>query len=84
MPVRASSSRHHNASRSLGFTRARVECLDDDDQLVHCMRQAFEREPDFRVTSVNYDSSAYFHEREHQTDDGEVSIARDESVPGYD
>jgi hypothetical protein len=37
------------------FILAIVEFLDGDSQRVHYMRQPFQREPDFGVTSVNYD-----------------------------
>ena len=36
------------------FILAIVEFLDDDSYRVHYMRQPFQREPDFGVTSVNY------------------------------
>ena len=32
-----------------------VEFLDDNTHLVHYVREPFKREPDFGVTSVNYD-----------------------------
>ena len=34
-----------------------VEFLDGDNHRVHYLRQPFQREPDFGVTSVNYDFS---------------------------
>jgi len=37
------------------FILAIVEFLDGDSNRVHYMRQPFQREPDFGVTSVNYD-----------------------------
>ncbi|MGI8764989.1 MAG: DUF3883 domain-containing protein, partial [Gemmatimonadaceae bacterium] len=37
------------------FTLAIVEFLKEDDHRVHYLRQPFQREPDFGVTSVNYD-----------------------------
>jgi hypothetical protein len=37
------------------FILAVVEFLDDDDHRVHYVRKPFQREPDFGVTSVNYD-----------------------------
>jgi hypothetical protein len=37
------------------FILAIVEFLDGDSHRVHCVRQPFQREPDFGVTSVNYD-----------------------------
>ena len=37
------------------FILAIVEFLDDDTHRVHYVRQPFQREPDFGVTSVNYD-----------------------------
>jgi SNF2 family DNA or RNA helicase len=37
------------------FILALVEFLGDDSQRVHYLRQPFRREPDFGVTSVNYD-----------------------------
>ncbi len=37
------------------FVLAIVEFLDDDSHRVHYIRQPFHREPDFGVTSVNYD-----------------------------
>ena len=37
------------------FILAIVEFLDDDTHKVHYLRQPFQREPDFGVTSVNYD-----------------------------
>jgi hypothetical protein len=37
------------------FILAIVEFLDGDSHRVHYMRQPFQREPDFGVTSVNYD-----------------------------
>ena len=37
------------------YILAIVEFLGDNDQRVHYLRQPFEREPDFGVTSVNYD-----------------------------
>ncbi|MFZ1573781.1 MAG: helicase-related protein [Chromatiaceae bacterium] len=39
------------------FILAIVEFLDDDRHQVHYLRQPFQREPDFGVTSVNYDFS---------------------------
>jgi len=37
------------------FILAIVEFLDGDTHRVHYLRQPFRREPDFGVTSVNYD-----------------------------
>ncbi len=37
------------------FILALVEFLDSDSHKVHYLRQPFRREPDFGVTSVNYD-----------------------------
>lgn len=37
------------------FILALVELLDEDEHRVHYLRQPFQREPDFGVTSVNYD-----------------------------
>jgi hypothetical protein len=37
------------------FVLAIVEFLDDSAQRVHYVRRPFQREPDFGVTSVNYD-----------------------------
>ena len=37
------------------FILAIVEFIDDDTHKVHYVRQPFKREPDFGVTSVNYD-----------------------------
>lgn len=37
------------------FILAIVEVLDEDSHRVHYLRQPFQREPDFGVTSVNYD-----------------------------
>ena len=37
------------------FILAMVEFLDGDSHQVHYLRQPFRREPDFGVTSVNYD-----------------------------
>ncbi len=37
------------------FLLAIVEFLDNDSHRLHYVRQAFQREPDFGVTSVNYD-----------------------------
>ena len=37
------------------FILAMVEFLDGDSHKVHYLRQPFRREPDFGVTSVNYD-----------------------------
>ena len=37
------------------FILAIVEFRDDDTHRVHYLRQPFQREPDFGVTSVNYD-----------------------------
>jgi len=37
------------------FILAIVEFLDGDSYRVHYLRQPFQREPDFGVTSVNYD-----------------------------
>jgi hypothetical protein len=39
------------------FILAMVEYLDEDSHRVHYLRQPFGREPDFGVTSVNYDFS---------------------------
>ena len=36
------------------FILAMVEFLDRDEHRVHCLRRPFQREPDFGVTSVNY------------------------------
>jgi hypothetical protein len=38
------------------FILAIVEFLTDDTSRVHYVRRPFQREPDFGVTSVNYDS----------------------------
>lgn len=38
-----------------GFILAIVEFLDDNSHRVHYLRQPFQREPDFGVTSVNYE-----------------------------
>ena len=40
------------------FILAIVEFLDADDHRVHYLRRPFGREPDFGVTSVNYDFAA--------------------------
>ena len=40
------------------FILAIVEFLDGDSHRVHYLRQPFGREPDFGVTSVNYDLAA--------------------------
>ena len=37
------------------FILAIVEFLDDGEHCVHYLRRPFQREPDFGVTSVNYD-----------------------------
>jgi hypothetical protein len=37
------------------FILAMVEFLDSDKHRVHYLRRPFQREPDFGVTSVNYD-----------------------------
>ena len=37
------------------FILALVEFLDGDSHRVHYLRRPFHREPDFGVTSVNYD-----------------------------
>jgi len=37
------------------FILAIVEFLDGDSHRVHYIRQPFQREPDFGVTSINYD-----------------------------
>jgi hypothetical protein len=37
------------------FILAMVEFIDDATHKVHYLRQPFHREPDFGVTSVNYD-----------------------------
>ena len=37
------------------FILAVVEFTDDDSHRAHYLRQPFQREPDFGVTSVNYD-----------------------------
>ena len=42
-------------NRPDSFILALVEFLGDDSQRVHYLRQPFRREPDFGVTSVNYD-----------------------------
>ena len=34
-----------------------VEFLDSDEHRLHYLRRPFQREPDFGVTSVNYDFS---------------------------
>jgi hypothetical protein len=39
------------------FILAIVEFMDDDGHRVHYVRRPFQREPDFGVTSVNYDFS---------------------------
>lgn len=39
------------------FILAIVEFMPDDDYKVHYLRQPFQREPDFGVTSVNYNFS---------------------------
>jgi hypothetical protein len=43
--------------RRSGASLAIVEFLDDDSHRVRYLRQPFGREPDFGVTSVNYDLS---------------------------
>jgi hypothetical protein len=40
---------------SAALARAIVEFRDADTQRVHYVRSPFQREPDFDVTSVNYD-----------------------------
>jgi hypothetical protein len=40
------------------FVLVIVEFLPDDAHRVHYLRQPFQREPDFGVTSVNYDFAA--------------------------
>ena len=45
------------------FILAMVEFLDDDTHRVHYLRQPFQREPDFGVTSVNYDFAELLAER---------------------
>jgi hypothetical protein len=42
-------------NKSEDFILAIVEFLDGDSHRVHYIRQPFQREPDFGVTSVNYD-----------------------------
>ncbi|MEA1900180.1 MAG: DUF3883 domain-containing protein, partial [Thermodesulfobacteriota bacterium] len=39
------------------FILAIVEFMPDDDYKVHYLRQPFQREPDFGVTSINYNFS---------------------------
>jgi hypothetical protein len=39
------------------FILAMVEFIDDDNHKVHYLRQPFKSEPDFGVTSVNYNFS---------------------------
>ena len=43
------------------FILAIVEFLDGDTHRVHYVRQPFQREPDFGVTSVNYDFGSCWH-----------------------
>ncbi len=37
------------------FILAMVEFIDDSTERIHYLRHPFQREPDFDVTSVNYD-----------------------------
>ncbi len=45
----------YSLNRPADFILAIVEFLDDDTHRVHYLRSPFQREPDFGVTSVNYD-----------------------------
>ncbi|WP_020505128.1 protein NO VEIN domain-containing protein [Lamprocystis purpurea] len=45
----------YSLNRPDDFILAIVEFLDDDGHRVHYLRRPFQREPDFGVTSVNYD-----------------------------
>ena len=47
------------------FILAIVEFLDDERHRVHHLRMPFRREPDFGVTSVNYDFSDLLLRAEH-------------------
>ena len=47
------------------FILAIVEFLDEDAHRVHYVRQPFQREPDFGVTSVNYDFGELLARAEH-------------------
>jgi hypothetical protein len=44
-----------------------VEFIDDDSHRVHYVRQPFQREPDFGVTSVNYNFAELLARAEHPT-----------------
>ncbi|MGE3979318.1 MAG: DUF3883 domain-containing protein, partial [Nitrospira sp.] len=46
------------------FILAIVEFLDDDSHRVHYVRRPFHREPDFGVTSINYDFAELFERAE--------------------
>jgi hypothetical protein len=45
----------YSLNKPADFILAIVEFLDNDAHQVHYLRQPFQREPDFGVTSVNYD-----------------------------
>jgi hypothetical protein len=47
------------------FILAIVEFMDGDDHRVHYVRRPFQREPDFGVTSVNYDFAELLGKAEH-------------------
>ena len=47
----------YSLNKPQSFILAMVEFLDDDTHRVHYLRNPFQREPDFGVTSVNYDFS---------------------------
>ena len=47
----------YSLNKPEGFILAIVEFTGDDTHRVHYLRQPFQREPDFGVTSVNYDFS---------------------------
>ena len=49
------------------FILAIVEFLDDDSHRVHYVRQPFQREPDFGVTSVNYNFTELLARAEYPT-----------------
>jgi hypothetical protein len=45
----------YSLNKPEGFILAIVEFLDGESRRVHYLRQPFQRQPDFGVTSVNYD-----------------------------
>ncbi len=57
------------------------ELIGDDRHLAHYLRQTFQREPDFRVTSVNYDFAELLVRAEVPRQESGISLAEKRDAP---